>query len=43
MQLLREMYRLGEFQHLESMLPRTTGRLREAGSFLPKEESSVHW
>ncbi|CAM9135050.1 unnamed protein product [Scytosiphon promiscuus] len=44
MQLMREMYRLGEFQAWGLMLPSTKQRLREASKIhLPLDESRAFW
>lgn len=45
MQLMREMYQLGEFQAWEAMLPSTKQRLREASqtSQLAQDDSRAFW
>lgn len=45
MQLMRETYRLGEYQPWEAMLPSTKQRLREASqaASLGREDSQAFW
>lgn len=43
MQLMREMYKLGEFAAWEAMLPFTKQRLRDAKGLLSKNERRAFW
>lgn len=43
MQLMREMYQLGEFISWGALLPHTKQRLRDAEGLIPREDSRAFW
>lgn len=43
MQLLREIYQLGDFISWGALLPHTKQRLRDAEGLIPREDSRAFW